>query len=433
MFPRLPACAVGADAIEELVGLLAARAGSSGNNTPIPAGFTYLGQFIDHDITFDPTKLGEERDPGGLVNFRTPRLDLDSLYGSGPVTQPFLYDWKESEPVGTRLLVGHDATRAIEDLPRNQQDRALIGDPRNDENLIVSQLHLLFIRFHNAVVDHLVRKGVSASELLEEARRIVRWHYQWIVVHEFLPKVVGKAMAKDVLTSGRRYFKWRRRPFIPVEFSGAAYRFGHSMVRSGYGIKRLVGGPPPQGLTIFPDLAGFRRLSADRVIYWGRFFQLPDGQEQSSLKIDTSIAEPLFELPDGEPALPRRNLLRGRALELPSGQDVACTMHVPALAEEELRLDGAAAELRRSTPLWYYILCEAEKRLGDEATATAPAGRHLGPVGGRIVAEVLVGLLEGDPTSYLRQEPPWRPGELGTGSDFTMARLVEIAQRPSER
>ena len=426
MFPQLKACDVGDHAIEQLAKLMERRStGPLLDNDCVPAGFTYLGQFLDHDITFDPTPMPERRqDPHALVNFRTPRFDLDSVYGSGPVAQPYLYDREEPRP-GTRLLVGHDD---VDDLPRNQQGRALIGDFRNDENAIVAQLHLLVIRFHNAVADR-VRD-------FEEAQRIVRWHYQWIVVHEFLPKVVGKAMAERVLAPAapgtapevhREYFTWQREPFIPVEFSGAAYRFGHSMVRDRYGIKRRVGPPPGVSIPLFPGLEGFQRLRESIVIDWDRFFDLPGfvHDPQPSFRIDTGIAEPLFFcLPDGGEPLPKRNLMRGSRLGLPSGQDVACAMREQELPDEALLLDEqvepkARDALIKATPLWYYLLCEA---------AHTEGGLHLGPVGGRIVAEVLVGLLEGDRSSFLSVEPTWRPTEPGTDCDFTMADLVTIAQ-----
>jgi hypothetical protein len=430
------------DAIDALVGVMR-RHPASPSNSRIPAGFTYLGQFIDHDITFDPTPEADRRsDRRALENFRTPRFDLDSVYGAGPVAQPYLYDWEGPGAPGTRLLVGpggsgpHMPQPALVDLPRNQQGRALIGDPRNDENAIVSQLHLLFIRFHNAVVEHLEAVGaMEEPELLGEAQRIVRWHYQWIVVGEFLPLVVGGETARRVYEPAgpdgapsvrREHFAFHRRAFIPVEFSGAAYRFGHSMVREHYGLRRLpAGGGGPRGRSILPELTGSRPLSGDLVIDWERFFRLPGAEPevQPSQRIDPSIVGPLFGLADGEPELPRRNLRSGRALRLPSGQQVARAMGEPPLDEEALQLDGlpqgAREEIRKATPLWYYVLCEA---------AHAAEGRHLGPVGGRLVAEVLVGLLEGDPSSFLSQEPTWRPGELGTGEHFGMAELVAIAR-----
>jgi hypothetical protein len=416
------------DAIEQLATALTELAGTSNDNTRVVAGYTYLGQFIDHDITFDPTsKLQRVNDPAALVNFRTPRFDLDSLYGSGPEDQPFLYDW-EASPRGVKLLVGADPgdeTLATSDLPRNDQERALIGDARNDENLIVAQLHLLFIRFHNKVVEH-VRSGPGRerrAELFAEAQRIVRWHYQWIVMHDFLPKIVGK-QAQSV---GRRFYTWRGAPFIPVEFSGAAFRFGHSMVREDYRLNRR-----PNNVPLFragesdEDLRGFRRLPAALEIEWERFFKTARTFPQKSRRIDPSLARALSHVPPRDEALARLNLQRGRALGLPAGRDVAEAMGEAPLSAEDLlepfddRIDREAREaLVRATPLWYYVLREAELRGGG--------GLHLGPVGGRIVAEVLTGLLEGDPNSYLRSWPAWKP-DLPTAHDdtFTMADLVEF-------
>ncbi len=448
-------------AIDELVKLMKSRdrSPSPTNNVRIPAGFTYLGQFIDHDITFDPggkpdPPLAEKARVDGahdpvrrLVNFRTPRLDLDSLYGADRAVHPFLYDWKESEPAGARLLVGRNAVDGTIDLPRNQQGRALIGDARNDENVIVSQLHLLFIRFHNAVVDELERRrqGESDDDLFSEAQKLVRWHYQWIVGHEFLPLVVGNKVAEEVFPlppDGQPqrvhlgHFKWRREPFIPVEFSGAAYRFGHSMVRNQYRIKssrkgRVKGQEKAlrrRGRNLVPDLMGLDWLSDDLVIDWDRFFKIPEVENppQASFTIDTAIARPLLNLPDGRGALPERNLKTGVRLELLSGQQVVekMDMRKHKLPDDALLLDDQIPRdvhdrLLGDTPLWYYLLCEA---------AHCSEGVHLGPVGGRIVAEVLAGLLQGDPTSFVRREPEWRPTELNTGGRFEMADLIRIAE-----
>jgi len=417
MFPGRPACEAGPEAIEQLVALME-RPRNLLQNHDLPAGFTYLAQFVDHDITFDPTTLADrERDPQALVNFRTPRLDLDSVYGLGPTVQPYLYDWTETTPRGTRLLVGRNR-HGVDDLPRNHQGRALVGDPRNDEHAIIAQLHLLFIRFHNAVVDHLIEAGEPGHDLFERARRSVRRHYRHVVAGEFLNAIVGRDVVGRVLApGGREFFLWEEEPFIPVEFSGAAYRFGHSMVRTEYGLARV---PPPTEdrppMVPLRDLAGHTWLAREHVIDWQRFFDLGPGP-QPSMSIDTAISPPLFQLPEGDPKLPRRTLLRGRKLALPSGQEVADAMHERPLDEVDLHLDtlerGARDVLQRSTPLWYYLLCEAEKK---------GSGKQLGPVGGRIVAEVLLGLLEAD-----ADDESWRPGELGTGEDFTMADLVVFA------
>ena len=442
MFPALLPCEMSDATMSALVAWMGdTEQNRSANNPRIPAGFTYLGQFIDHDITFDPTTRADRGTP---VNFRTPRFDLDSVYGSGPLVQPFLYDWKTKDPKGARLLVGHGEDEETADLPRNQEGRALIGDPRNDENVIVSQLHLLFIRFHNAVVDKLFAEGkVPGRKLFDEAQRIVRWHYQWIVVHEFLPLVAGERTTAAVLpprrdgapqTVQREFFEWQDEPFIPLEFSGAAYRFGHSMVRGDYGIKRLPDGAAGLHTTpLFPNLKGLTWLPRRQVIDWERFFVLPrhPHQVQFSHMIDTGITGAMFHLPGRDEDLPTLNLRRGRRLDLPSGQDVAAVMHEDPLSDVELQLDrlpkSAANELREAAPLWYYVLCETAR--ARDANDRPRPGTHLGPVGGRIVAEVLVGLLDGDPASYLSEKPKWRPEELGTGGQFSMAELVRFVQR----
>ena len=211
------------------------------NNPQMTAGMTFLGQFIDHDITFDPTSsLERQVDPEQIANFRTPTLALDNVYGSGPMGSPHLYD-QSSAGRGIKFLVEEipgSGSPPRFDVPRNSQDTALIGDPRNDENLIVSQLHLAFLRFHNAAVDHVETElGMSGSppdEVFNEAQRIVRWHYQWILIHEFLRLTCGEPVVDDVLNNGRKFYKWRHEPFVPVEFSVGTYRFGHSQVRPSY-------------------------------------------------------------------------------------------------------------------------------------------------------------------------------------------------------
>ena len=415
LFPDLPACAAGPAALADLAALMEGRSRQLTPNLGVPAGFTYLGQFVDHDLTFDLTSsLEVPIAPGRLENARTPRFDLDSLYGAGPVAQPYLYDHD-----GPRLLAGD------EDLARNAQGRALIGDPRNDENALVAQLHLLFLRFHNAVA------GAMPDAPLAEVQLAVRRHYQWLVVHELLPGLAGEAATRGALAR-RSAFPPAGAPFIPVEFSAAAYRCGHSMVRDAYGLRRPPPVSQPPGRPIFPDLAGLRPLAPDLVVEWERFFRLPGAAKlaQPSLRIDTALAPPLFRLPEGEPRLALRNLLRGRVLGLPSGQDVAAALRVPALQEEELRIDDAVPArsrrtLRRSTPLWYYVLAEAERER-----------RHLGPVGGRIVTEVMVGLLRADPASYLHARPAFRPWLGRRRGAFGMADVVLVARgdrAPGER
>jgi len=421
---------------------------------PIPAGFTYFGQFIDHDITFDPvSSLQRLADPDALRDFRTPRLDLDSLYGDGPNDNPFMYDPDVDNGKTTFLIGANEADE--DDLPRNTlprdgrflRGRALIGDPRNDENIIVSQLHLLFLKFHNKVVDVARRRfpGLEGDDLFIEAQRMTRWHYQWLVVHDFLGRVVGKDVIQDILVEqtytagagvcgrGRDvkllFFHWRHDPFMPVEFSAAAYRFGHSMIRADYRLNKTTEREIPiftrgRLLVETGDLRGFRPLPGGFGIDWSFFFEVGDaGNLQHARKIDTKLAERLRYVAavDAPNALAARNLRRGRTLGLPTGERVAQAMGlepilIPALGP--LQFDGL---FKGRAPLWYYILKEAEVVSG---------GERLGPVGGRIVAEVLLGLLKGDRFSYVN-DPTWVPdlpaAEQGT---FTFADLVTFTLGP---
>lgn len=448
MFPFLAPCSARLEALDALVDQLEVLLAGE-ENLAIRAGYTYLGQFIDHDITFDATsRIDRFNDPDALVNFRTPRLDLDSLYGSGPADQPFLYDWDCGVYRGAKLLVGHnppDGCSACIDLPRNEQGRALIGDGRNDENLIVSQLHLLFIKFHNRVVEQLhAEQGLTSNALFDAAHAAVRWHYQWIVSRDFLKKVIGEPLWKRLLprlegapgaaAAGCGHtLAGGDLPAIPVEFSAAAYRFGHTMVRPTYLLRPESRTPVsilPKDRDEHRHLAGFRRLPAELELSWKQFF---GPAALHSQKFDHHLAQPLSHLPPDDASLARLNLHRGRALRLPSGSDVAGALGETRLTAEELlpkvpedfwpetvQREHRAA-IAQSPPLWFYVLREGAGVLGAN-------GKHLGPVGGRIVAETLIGLLEADTSSCLYQQPPWRPklpggvfGEMADLVSFTLA------------
>ncbi|MBD2743383.1 heme peroxidase family protein [Coleofasciculus sp. FACHB-1120] len=409
---------------------------SNTDNPNMTAGFTFLGQFLDHDMTFDSTSsLERQTDPESIENFRTPFLELDNVYGSGRAASPHLYDKTTG---GIKFLIeklGGEGSK--DDLPRNSQNMALIGDPRNDENTIISQMQLAFLKFHNHVVDYVIDSGIKdPNDAFTEAQELVRWHYQWIIVHEFLPTTVGQDLVDDILKKGRRFYNWRNKPFIPVEFSVAAYRFGHSQVRPGYIANHGTQDMPEFRAPIFnfsldpnlcdpDDLRGGKRAPR-RFVDWDTFFDFKNGKVKPNKKIDPKLSSALFTLPFPAPGLPgqgepirslaQRNLLRHLTFSLPSGQDVARAMEIDPLSPSELR-DLKDLGFDKRTPLWFYILKEAELRA---------QGKTLGPVGGRIVAEVFIGLLQGDRKSYLRQCPKWKP-ILGHEHDFKMVDLLKFA------
>ena len=433
------------DDLSDPIALITDPAKSAGNpdNPTMTAGFTFLGQFVDHDMTFDPTSsLARQQDPEAIRNFRIPALDLDNVYGGGPVASPHLYDaavdggrttlLTEEIPGSDAVSVGN-ATRL--DVPRNSQLTALIGDPRNDENLVVSQFHLALLRFHNHVVADVrteLGPGYTDGEIFAEAQRVVRWHYQWLVIHEFLVRTVGGQLVDDVLHSGPKHFKWRNAPYIPVEFSVAAYRFGHSQVRPSYRANfgtsatdttqqffALIFDPAAPDPDDPDDLRGGRR-AARRFIDWQTFFDFGDGRARPNKTIDTKLSTPLFDLlgqpPGQDTSLATRNLLRNLTMKVPSGQRVAKAMNEPVLPAADLA-DLEDFHLEKRTPLWFYVLREAEVMAN---------GERLGPVGGRIVAEVIIGLIRGDLQSYLRQEPDWTP-TYGTGGSFSTVDLLRTA------
>jgi hypothetical protein len=415
------------------------------NNAVMKAGHTFIGQFIDHDLTFDlNSRLAVVTEPTESPNERDPRFDIDSVYGGGPSRDPELYERRGRERP-TKLKIENGGL--FEDVPRRSDRSAIIADPRNDENMMISGLQAAFIMFHNHAVDVVKddNRRLSSEEVFEKARQLTTWHYQWIVLTEILPLFIGEGLTRDILERGRRFYR-PRTPFIPVEFQGAAYRFGHTLVRPSYRAnlngENASNSPanPFFGMIFVPD--GEERNPADpvdlrggararrRFIGWQTFFDFgptftdgpgnPNPAIRPNKRVDTAISTPLLELPVGtiagaapnEPiiSLPARNMLRGITWGLPSGQSIARRIGAPVLdgnnddflrglrdydtQRERLNLDD-------STPLWVYCL-EEGFRLGT-------AGNHLGPVGGRIVGEVFIGLLELDHESFLNASRRWRP------------------------
>ena len=431
-----------------------------GGASQIPAGFTYLGQFTDHDLTFDKTNvmLGEHVSPTELLQARSPSLDLDSLYGAGP-TDPGSTQFYEADALHLKMgkTVAAEGITAKDgfDLPRGAgttaaaKRKAIIPDPRNDENLAVAQTHLAFIRFHNRVVDTLPA-AVPAASRFATAREIVTKHYQWMIRTDFLPRICAQGVVNNVFNNGRKAFEVgvppTDVPTMPIEFSVAAYRLGHSMIRRAYNWNRIFddgsgtldllftfsggsgnffGDPrlPSSWIADFRRLYDFKEAGRDNLA-------VPEAKFNRAMRIDTRLSNPLKTLP-GFPAdednLAFRNLTRARMVRLATGQQMATFLQskgltLTKLTKAQIRAGNNGAELDgltqpqreallRDTPLWFYILREAE--LG---------GGKLRGVGARIVAETFHRAMEGSQVSIVR-DPTWRPS---LGPDHTTFRMVDL-------
>lgn len=408
------------------------------DNTNVPSGFTYFGQFLDHDLTLDTLPQPTQPvDPRTLTNNRTFKLDLDSMYGGGPSVSPQLYadDGKHllvqvPDPSPDPLKTGQSIDdNGVFDLPRNPDGSAILIEHRNDENEIISQIHTAFILASNRLVD----EGNS----LEQTQRILTQNYQWAVVHDYLQHILvpGAADPRNLFNPFRNPLLGRllTHNFTPVEFSVAAFRFGHSQVRDAYDLNEDVCAQPdpdpscnpptdpnsPNKIPVFVDgvhdLSGGRPLPGNRQIAWQNFFTelVPAGGDSDGInisrKIDTLISDSLFKLPipgaeaTGSNVLAFRNMLRAVKYGLPSGQSVARELHQRVISPESLNLGRG---FQRGTPLWYYILAESQRG----------GGTHLGPVGSAIVAASFADAILRDRNSYV-YNPRFRVNSEIAGSD----------------
>jgi len=494
-------------------GLLEALANVMTNDDPdidshIPAGFTYLGQFLDHDLTLDKTNVSfgtPITDLDQLMQGRSPALDLDSVYGNGPSENSAFYN-----PDGIRLKIGKTqksetppfTNKPLDgfDLPRIGADtaepidvrKAQIPDIRNDENLAVAQTHLAFIRFHNRVCDLLADSATPSAMLFDRAREMVVKHYQWMVRTDFLPRIVDPAIVDDVFTNGRKIFEVDNAgfPTMPIEFSVAAYRLGHSMIRNIYEWNAVfsTGGSignfgTLENLFRFSGTSGnlspfssednskpsdlnkpldgsFERLPTNWIADWTMLYDfVEDGTPELAPETQLNFARPLdirltnflktlplgsFDargggtVPPIQMNLAFRNLVRGRMIGLASGQEVAAHIiaKVPdtvALSREQILgtdLDALTVEqkdeLVTSTPLWFYILREAS--LNDSGN---PGHGRLGAVGGRIVAEVFHRAIEGSQISFIRDQS-FMPSLGAIPGVFRMTDLLKVAYDASK-
>ena len=431
----------------------------------IPAGFTYLGQFIDHDLTFDKTTvmLGQNITPAQLLQGRSPSLDLDSLYGAGPADPASAKFYKPDGvhlKVGKTVAAGDPAMNGF-DLPRGEgtsnkaRRKAVIPDFRNDENLVVAQTHLAFIRFHNRIVDSLP----SSPTRFAQARELAIKHYQWMIRHDYLPRICAAGVLNDVFSNGRKAFEVGANPTdvptMPLEFSIAGFRLGHAMVRRAYNWNSRFdnGSGTLDWLFIFSatggDLGGELKLASNWIADFRRLYDfkeagradlaVPAGKFNRAMRIDTTLVNPLKNLPAGTfggPQVPFddpranlafRNLTRAKMVRLATGQQMARfvknkSVNLTALTKTQLKngsggatLDGLTQVQRqaflRDTPLWFYVLREAELNNGK-----------LKGVGGRIVAETFHRAMEGSTASIVR-DPAWRPT---LGPDSNTFRMVDL-------
>ena len=422
LFPGLPPLYTDPDILRALGdknGPMKETSSSNRTNT-VPVGQVFFGQFVDHDITLDTSSsFSRVNSATDTPNVRTPNLDLDCIYGDGPEASPFLYE-QGGTFGGVKLLVGSDVASAspeqAEDLVRSPRGTAVIGDPRNDENRIISQIQLAMIRFHNKVADELSPE-YSGHDLYEETRDLVTRHYHWALIHDFLNDMCGSAVVWDVLKNGRRFYcvEDNQPLFIPVEFSIAAYRFGHSMAPQKIQVQKSK-----SALSLFGSVlgGGFTPVtSLDAVVDMHEIFNTSENRiVQKADKLDTKLAKILLDLPfvgaGGESSLATRNMLRGQSFLIPSGEVLAKHMERPQ-AEIDQVSDAAntasGGTLNGGTPLWYYLLAEAEIIGRESSSGSFDKGEGLGPVGARIVAEVIIGLMELDEHAFLGMDRSWSP------------------------
>ncbi len=419
----------------------------------VPAGYTFLAQFVDHDTTLQ-TGTDLHRNPlckdeiSDLPNLRSPSLDLDCVYGLGPEAMPFMYDHRQPG----HLLVGStvDGVENPNDVPRNQEGRALIGDPRNDENMFISQFQLLFLRFHNRLM---VGRG------FEEAQRLARYHYQWIVLYDFLkricdpgvykfacPKIEENAIKDEGGETDYPFFSIlddSHRLCMPVEFSVAAYRFGHSLVRSQYPANSAY-----PVIELFDErfgTLGFGQVPPNLAVDWRFLLDVePFHPYARSKAFDHLLADELVRLPDpvvgatasaNDRSLPFRNLLRGYTLGLPSGQSVAQALHDKGYPIDpaqdlafhcikgwECAVKDLPCDISKHTPLFFYLMREAGE-IG--------CGQRLGPVASAILLEVFGAMLINCGTSFFKTKGEdgnlgtWKPlSEVSRDGELTLADVV---------
>jgi hypothetical protein len=429
-------------------------------NPTIPAVFTFVGQFLDHDMTFNGLNLYDEQDGDLLklkkdeaIDFASPQVDLDSVYGernygkknrADPKTE---LSYEEIYHTDGRFKLrrlgpnAYDVRRCVDETRPNLVGSAYVYDPRNDENQVLLQIHLLLMRVHNKYLEQVYKQhpelkrdnkddGKKAALL---ARMEVVHTWQRVLLDDYLPRVCKKSVltktideAKQASESGdweQSGLKYKPAPdgtLKMVHEFAIAFRFGHSMLRTAY---KMNGFGPVQlfnnrDLMRKGDLRGGMPLPMSHVVDWDVFFPENEFDSSLSLKIDTMVTPVVFDLPESTIPdavkttgnLPERNLVRSREIDVASGEDMAAYFGLTSLDRFEVEANDAAHYLfeadvdtyahedgtgeppksdpdkgfkdtRFKTPLWYYVLREAELK---------ESGERLGELGSHIVAQVVV-------------------------------------------
>ncbi|MEP6601765.1 MAG: peroxidase family protein, partial [Nitrospirota bacterium] len=331
------------------------------------SGYTYFGQFLDHDLTPDTSTLQEawSKEPEEMENLQTPRLDLKHLYGAGPFDGGSSHLYEDND---VRLKIGQPSARGRSFDIAVECGRPILADRRSMENLVLQQVTAVFARLHNFAVEQLRSTVSDPVELFERARLKTTWQFQWLVRGDYLQNVLDRKVYKMVFVDGKPVVEWdieagdsktsaHRLVFsIPAEFSTAAMRFGHSMVRPNY----LFSFEKDVSLEEISTRANrAESLEDEWEIQWGFFFQGAGGvSPTTSRPIDTRIAPPLHHLPSevirlfsvpsrglvgDPPQLAVRTLLRGAGLRLAFGRTVADAFGVARLSDDDLTRDDKGA------------------------------------------------------------------------------------------
>ena len=414
LFPELDPLNVEENKLRKLADLMKETDESKKTDSRVISnGLSIFSQFLAHDMTFESTsKFGKFGNIGHFQNDRTINLDLDCVYGQK--TQDFLYDQEASG----KILLGkcyEDGNKSWFDLQRNSQGKAIIPDARNDENIIVSRMQVLFIQFHNKMVDYLTYKKCDKKIIFQEAKKRVIWYYHWLIIYEYLYKIMDWNVFDDLMENECRFFKTPHA--LPLEFSGAAFRVGHSQTRDTNRINAKIEKP------LF-ELGFFTEMK--EWVDWRYIFNFGDGKCQFAKRIDTKVGVSFHDIPfipskdKYDRSLPYRNLKRGVVYGLPSGEAVANRMGIEPIKVQETKDLGLVG-----TPLWFYILREAELR-GHE-------GEHLGPVGSTILGECFLTIMRNDDYSFLKLHPKWKPSLGKDIGEFEFIDLIRFVHRPIEQ